>query len=257
MKSFIPLLLILFVSCSQKQPVRNDNNDKPIKVEKLVKQFKKIIGNNDKEKLSRQILYPLNREHPLPEVVDKEDFLKRYDEIFDIDFRNVILNSKQEEWETVGSRGLMFDNGSLWLDFSGRVFAVNYQSKAEKQKATILLDRQATEIHESLKHFEKPVLELETARFKVRIDDMGDYHYRYASWSEESLTTEEPDLVLTGGEIQYQGSGGDYLFEFKNGEYRYVVMTNKMGPNGSAPAMLKIYYRDKETLTNDAIKFKD
>ncbi len=251
---FIPLLV--FTSCSPKL-VKNDNNSASYDELTLVEQFVSLVKNDDRKKLSGKVLYPLPRTHPLLPVADKQDFLNRYDEILDADFRQMIVSSDPvKDWESVGAKGIMFNRGKLWLDFSGSLFAVNHQSEAEKAQIAEIMIGQNLDLHESVRVYEKAILELKTKSYQVRIDNLGSYNYRYTAWSINKDTKEEPDLILKEGQKHYEGSGGNSRYEFKNGKYRYEVFIIRLGANDSPPAILNVYEGDKKIVSEDAVFFK-
>ena len=258
MKHILPLLFIFLFSCSQKPLVKNDNNSKPFDKIALAKEFINLVKKNDKKAIANRILYPLNRQHPLSEVQNKADFLKRYDEIFDANFRNMIATSDpKKDWDDVGSKGIMFKRGKLWIDFSGQLFAVNYQSEIEKEKAAAILMEENRHLHSSVRIFEKPVLEMETKSFKIRVDNVGDYNYRYTSWTPDQEFSEEPFLILKNGKMMNDGSGGNHFYSWDNGPRRYEVYVIVLGANDSPPAVLNVYEGVKKVIEEGANEFKN
>lgn len=252
------LLVLLVLSCSPKKIVKDDNNSKPFDKTAIATEFISLVKKNDKDAIAKRTLYPLNRQHPLPEVVNKQDFLIRYEEIFDANFRNMIANSDpSKDWEEVGSRGIMFDNGKLWVDFNGQLFAVNYQSETEKEKISISLTEKNKHLHPSIRVFEKAILEMETKSFKIRIDDLGDYKYRYTAWTTDKKESDKPFLVLQEGTQMRDGSGGNHFFSWDNGPRRYEVYVIVLGANDSPPAMLNVYEGLDKLIEEDAIEFKN
>lgn len=59
-------------------------------IQKLIYTFKK----SNKTKIAELIYYPLRREYPLKDVKNKNDFIQRFDEIFDKEVVAHILKSK-------------------------------------------------------------------------------------------------------------------------------------------------------------------
>jgi hypothetical protein len=109
----------------------------------------------------------------------------------------------------------------------------------------------------SLREFEQPVLIGETDKFIVRIDDLGNLGYRYAVWPKGSQQSSKPELILNKGEIVFDGSGGNYYFNFKNGNYLYKVNVIIMGTVEDPPGLLEIYKSDKLILTQKINDFQD
>ena len=222
--------------------------------QKAVTTFIEQVENQKKTALSRQIRFPFIRQYPIPPLKNSREFMERYVELFDDSLTRIIANSSySKDWSAVGSRGIMLHNGLVWLDENGTLIAVNYQSKYEKHKIEelILLDKK--NLHISLRNFEKPVHILETAKYRVRIDDMGNGQYRYASWPLKSRMTDKPDVIITKGKYKPEGSGGNHRYEFRNLNFIYDCAIIVTGEKNSPPALLKIYKGKKVILTQQAI----
>ena len=222
--------------------------------QELKKQYQDVISNfidcfktQNKEKLSNLISFPLKREYPIPDIKNKQEFLKRYKEIFDDNLTQMIVKSKPtKDWCEMGWRGLMFLNGDIWLETNGKLIAVNYQSNFEKLKLLELIDADKLSLHESIRKFERPEILLETSKYRIRIDNLGNNIYRYASWLINSKMSDKPNLVLLNGKFVFDGSGGNGSYVFKNGDYIYECGIILMGEKGSPPADLTISKGGKE-----------
>ncbi|WP_316634800.1 hypothetical protein [uncultured Flavobacterium sp.] len=239
----------IFIFCSQ----LTFSQDLKPEYQKFVKSFIANVKANNREGVSKFISFPLKRDYPIPEVKNKADFIKRYDQIFDATLKNGIIKSNPaKDWEEVGWRGIMLYSGTLWIDTNGKVIAVNYQSKFENDLKNKLVVAEKSKLHPSIAKFETPVCILETSKFRIRIDDLGNDNYRYASWSIKKPMSEEPDLVITNGKWVADGSGGNSHYDFKKEVYVYECYIIKMGEDGSPPAILTIYQGDKVILEQDA-----
>ncbi len=221
--------------------------------QKVVSDFINCFKLQEKEKLSNKFSFPLNREYPIPEIKNKQDFLNRYNEVFDDSLIKMIINSKpSRDWSSMESEGIMLLNGQLWLDEEGNLIAVNYQSKAERKKRDELIEKEKIDLHESIQEFKKPVKILETAKYRIRIDKLGNENYRYASWPIQKKMSDKPDLVLENGKFIRDGSGGNHSYEFSNKDYTYECSIIVMGEESSPPALLTIYKGEKEILSQKA-----
>ncbi len=243
MKRQITLIaLILIFKLGFSQELKKDDYE-------TVKTFVDYIKNNDIDKLKTIIAYPLKREYPLSDIDNEIEFEKRYNEIFDDSLKNKIISSNiGTDWSTVGWRGIMLNNGDLWLDYDGRLLSINYQSGFERDKRIELIENDKISIHESLKDFKEPILIIETKKFKIRIDKLNNTKYRYASWSIDSKMSEKPDLIIKDGNWIPEGSGGNHRYEFINGNYKYDCIINVLGADDTPPAELVVYQDDKEIL---------
>ena len=74
-------------------------------------------------------------------------------------------------------------------------------------------------LHPSLQHYYELSTYFITKGFRVRIDQMPDGSYRYASWPRSRETSTKPDLIIYGG--RYDEAQSCYLFE--NDGYIYKV----------------------------------
>jgi hypothetical protein len=211
-----------------------------------VVRFINSIKSQNKDELLALISFPFEREYPIPEIKTKRAFLDRYNQVFDDSLTKMIVNSDPaKDWSTVGSQGIFFLDGAIELDYEGNLLAVNYQTKFERDQREELIKIDKQNLYESINGYKQPVCVLETAKYRVRIDDMGNMNYRYVSWPLNCKMSDRPDLILENGEYVPEGSGGNHSFEFKKGEYVYECSIIVMGEDNSPPALLTIYKGDK------------
>ncbi|QSW91349.1 hypothetical protein J0383_11230 [Flavobacterium endoglycinae] len=220
---------------------------------KFLKTFIDDVKNDRKEAIANNISYPLHRENPIPSVKNKAEFIKRYSQIFDANLKKEISSSNiDKDWSEVGWRGIMLNNGTIWFDTDGKLKTINYESKYEKDLKAKLISSQKNKLHSSIAKFKEPVYILETSKFRIRIDDLGNQNYRYASWSIKKGMSEKPDLIITNGKWTADGSGGNGKFEFKKGAYVYECYIIVLGTSDAPPATLTIYQNKKEILAQNA-----
>lgn len=245
-RRFTFLLLILLINTAFAQELKEEYRD-------LATTFINAVKNDDTEKLKTLVKYPLNREYPIPDIKDENDFVERYDQIFDDILKNIIINSKlDKDWDAIGWRGIMLYSGVLWIDYDGKLIGLNYQSKTEEDLLKTLLEEDKNSLHNSLVDFKRPEVILETKKFKIRIDQLNNDLYRYASWSINSETIEEPDLVIQDGEMIFDGSGGNHSYKFSNGDYIYECFINVLREKETPPASLAVYKNEEELLFESA-----
>jgi len=227
--------------------------DLSVKSQKVIRNFIETIKTKNKDKIANQVIFPLEREYPIPEIKNKNEFIKRFNEIFDNKLINDIVNSKiKKDWSEMGWRGIMLLNGEVWLNYEGELIAVNYQSKVEKKNLEELINTEKNSLHESLRNFKRPICILETSKYRIRIDDMGNEKYRYASWKLQQNKNDKPELVLQNGEFQADGSGGNHSYIFKSGNYVYECGIIEMGEDDAPPADLTITKGGKEMVYQKA-----
>lgn len=248
MKRAILTVLFLFFA------VNSNAQDELSKEHKeIIADFVSYFKNNDRKKLATLVVYPLKREYPISSIKNKEEFLKRFDEVFDSKLIAMIVNSDMsKDWNAVGWRGIMLGNGSVWIDYDGTLLAVNYQSDAEVKKKTRLIELEKTNLHSSVKKFNNPVCILLTKKYRIRIDEMPNGKYRYASWKITTQMNDKPDLIIENGAFFSLGSGGNHYYKFKNGKYIYECGIVLIGEDGSAPAYLAVSKDGNEILNEPA-----
>ncbi len=218
-----------------------------------VVEFINTIKNKKQVLLDSMIRYPLSRQYPLPDIKEKTEMGQRYNEVFDEPLLQKILNSDPaKDWSDVGWRGIMLNNGELWIDYDGSLLAVNHQSAWETKKRHELIEADRNRLHPSLQKYVEPICILRTKKFLIRIDDLGNYNYRYASWPVNKTMADRPDLVISKGELIFEGSGGNHHYQFKKGRYTYECGIVIMGEDDSPPAYLAVTKGKKEILTQDA-----
>jgi len=215
-------------------------------IQKLINSFK----TKNKTKIADLIYYPLRREYPLKDVKDKNDFIQRFDDIFDKEFVDHVANSKMNDWSEVGWRGIMLDDGALWIDDEGKIMTVNYQSSKEKQLLVNAIQADKNQLPKSLQDFEKPSYLIFTKNYKIRIDEKADGVYRYAAWKIKNQKS-EPDIIIENGVWEFQGSGGNHTITFENEGYIYIVSINIIGADDTPDATLEILKQDKKIFRED------
>jgi hypothetical protein len=222
--------------------------DKVASIRKVIDLFKL----NDIEKISNIIRFPLCRQYPIPSIKDKKEFTKRFNEVFDKILIEKIANSKIEQWTEIGWRGIMLDDGVLWMANSdGIITAVNYQSDLEKKLWGDLIAEEKENLFISLKNFEKPIFKIKTRNSLIRIDQLINNYYRYASWKIGEVQSSKPDIIIDNGELKYEGSGGNHVITFVKGNYTYRIYRNILADENSPDITLEVEKNGEVILTED------
>jgi hypothetical protein len=245
-------MLFLMLTCFTLNSSGQLSSDKD---KRIVAYFIKLVKTQNVGKLADQVNYPLRREYPIPAIANKQEFIKRYKQIFDDSLRNVITHSDQiKDWSQVGWRGIMLLQGVLWID--GKLTSINYQSATEKKLRDKLIADDKSRLPATLRDYRNPILYMETPKFLVRIDEMADGKYRYASWSRGVDIKSKPDLVINNGTWTPDGSGGNHYYRFTSGHYQYDCVINIIGERGSAPGELKVTKSGQEILKQKSTLLK-
>lgn len=257
---FISILTSVLISCNSDSSKSKKNNPHKKSVgagEDFIRAISKeqeqeillliqLFKKNDVDRIVDRIAYPLHRDYPIPAIENKEQMRTRFYEVFDEKLITEIASSNVDDWSTVGWRGIMLDQGIVWLsDDAKSITGINYQSSDEKVIYDKLIETQKAYVHESISRFKRPVLSLITSNYMVRIDEMSDETYRYSSWKLGVKQTEKPDLILTNGVLDFSGSSGNHVYTFTQGKFRYRVYRNLLGEGNYSPVRLEVEKEDK------------
>ncbi|MCZ4320239.1 hypothetical protein O4H26_14695 [Aequorivita viscosa] len=239
------IVLAVQIGYAQSEPL---TAEKAASVNKVIALFKA----KNIDEIAKTVKYPLNREYPVPNIKNENEFKRRFDEVFDETLINLIANSKTTDWDEVGWRGIMLGSGEVWLDSeSGKIKAINYESAAEANHKEALISYEQEHIHSSLKTFESPTYRIETKNYLIRIDYLGEGKYRYASWKAGAGEASKPDLVLKNGVFEASGSGGNHAISFKSGNYAYIIHRTVIG-HGDEPEVALEVQKDGKAILNQA-----
>jgi hypothetical protein len=177
----------------------------------------------NKRVIAATVLYPFEMSEPVADIKNEAEMLIRFDEVFDTDIIQEVGNSSLADWKIMGAKGIMFKQGSIWATDFGKLFRIRADTLVAKAVLDNTLQAYRLTLHPSLREFKEVRLEWTLERFKIRIDDLGEKGYRYAAWPSHKSQLEQPDIILEGGTVHYEGSAGYHSYEFKNGKYNYSV----------------------------------
>lgn len=106
-------------------------------------------------------------------------------------------------------------------------------------------------IHSSLKAFRLPTYKIKTKNYLIRIDELENEKYRYASWKVGDNQSSKPEIVIQNGTIEFGGSGGNQVNTFVNGKYTYKVYRIILREGDSPEIRLSVEKDGKAILTQD------
>lgn len=84
------------------------------------------IRTDNKQLLAKHVAYPFELDYPLPPIMNANEFVYYYDCIITKEIKNSMKHATLHDWETVGWRGVMFDNGQVWLHDYLHITGVTY-----------------------------------------------------------------------------------------------------------------------------------
>lgn len=248
------ILLVLLCFLSFNISYASDNNDTAVAVNK----FKKAVKTDNPKIIADYVEYPFERRNPLPDIENEEEFIKNYEMVLDDELKQAINNSKLEDWESVGWRGIMLYSGMLWINEKGKLVAVNYKTAKELDYAKKWEQKDKQTIYEPLRQYDKKLYIFKTDTKYGRIDQINtgdDYRsqYRLALWDKNGNMAVKPEVLVGDGNVEYQGSAHNTEYHFKSGEYEYIFFVNYVGPADMVPYELRIYKNAAEIDYDNAI----
>lgn len=205
-----------------------------IKSKSPLKRLAKAIVDGDAATVADFVSYPLKRPAPIPPIKNKKEFIAYFPILFDKTFRKEMRDGTfEDDWDEVGWRGVMYGNGEFWVDGTlyegGKIYAVNYNSKAEHELRIKLMDEDKKTLHKSLWDDEfTPVSSFETLDGKIagRIDDIDGEKFRIALYEKPVHAGDKPKEVFYACTI-YEGSGGNHYY--LDSKWLHVVSINVVG----------------------------
>ena len=239
------LLLILCLVLNLNVAHANDvAENEPSETNVAVQKFKDAIKTNDPQIIAKYVVYPYKTRTPLPDIKNETDFIKNHDLILDDNLKQIINDSKPENWASAGWRGIMLYEGLVWISADGKLEAVNYRTKKERDYAAKWYENDKQTMYESLRQYDKNVYIFNTDTKLGRIDEIETENgekYRLALWNKDEQMSAKPQVLVSDGTVKYFGSANNAEYYFKSGEYEYVFSVTKVGSMDMVPYELGIY----------------
>ena len=209
-----------------------------------VARFLEAFRSEDRNDLAALVDFPVYRGYPVVAPIEREEFGARFDDLFTDKLTRFIAASDPDDWQVDGWRGISLRGPSdtwVWLHHDGSLRGVYGGWPAEWQAEwNRLIELERGQLHVSLRAYERPILEWDTERHRVRIDSLGGGSFRYASWPAGVHHRRKPDLILLGGRVFGHGGCGNHQYDFPVGQYLYQVRVHRCA--GSAgPGELFVY----------------
>lgn len=235
-------VLLLFVSFNGLAKDLTDAQKKAIST------FISLVDNRDWIGISETISYPFKRTHPLEDIGTKEDFLSKQNELFDDSLINLITNSHPDSnWHVIGTKGLRFMKGEVWLDNTGALIGVEYQTEMTKsmESEMIRADREALPVF--LQEYDRPVLTMDAGKWVIRIDLVKGMSYRFVGWIQGNRNPNRDAVeIIFNGFLEYQGAGGNHTYTFTNDLGTFVCYINETREEGQPEGELVLFRDGKE-----------
>ena len=217
---------------------------------KLIGAIMKSIADGDAKTLASLTKDPRERRDPLRNITSFSDMVKRFDLVFDQNFRDRMKSSKASDWHSYGWRGYsMGDDNALWVYDS--LYAINYYSAQEQALYDQLVKKEMGSLHKSLRgdgwfpfccyknktdgsivrvdirarkmlkeenlHKDGVALQYpQLQAFKIR----GDEEFRLSIYPQINNLDEKPQITSIG-HVEIGGSANMMDYVFKNGNIEF------------------------------------
>lgn len=218
------------------------HSDSPNKQDRhpLIDDLKRLFDPLDKEAVAQQIHYPILIKYPL-EIRNEAELLEHWDLIFDDKLVSRITDSSISDWSRVGWRGVMLDNGAVWVnEGSGKIRTTVYTTDKAQRLFEAFTENLKKKLHPSVAEYGTNKMDLISTRYRLRMDWLDDDVLRLALWESGKDISNEPKVVLMSDDWRYEGSAGYFYATFRKDGLRYEYT-----PYGKHLPMLSIYQGDE------------
>jgi len=97
------------------------------------------------------------------------------------------------------------------------------------------------------------ILVWRTESHLIRVDVTGDSDYRLAMWSSDGHRP-VPDMVIAGGTVNFDGTGGNYYYQFEGSGVTYRCYVVMLGTAESPPGYFTVLNARKEILREPVLE---
>jgi hypothetical protein len=190
--------------------------------QQLIRSFIAAVRNNNKLEIVKFVKYPLTRRYPLPDIKNETEMLEKFDIVFSEEILDKIANSSIEnDWSTVGWRGIMFNRGAIWMDYDGTLYGIPLSDK-EIEIQGCLIEQERTRLLPEFRNFIQPCGTFKSETYLIRIDKINENDYRAILWETRKQQSDNPDIVLIGTR-EVKGSMGNVWYKFYDYPYLYLI----------------------------------
>jgi hypothetical protein len=223
-------------------------------IKKNFQKIVKLIRADSISELVNQINFPLSRPNPIPDISTSHDFVLYAPILFDSSFKIKLLSYNDSDvFEHHGYYGLVGGpfSGDIWMDENGMIRSINYHSDAELKLQAKLTHKIQNKIYPSVKMWKENIYVCETIKFLIRVDLLDNDEFRYVAWNKPKTITEKPDLILSQGVQEFQGTMGGVTYTFSNGQYYYQIDQRDMAESEDQIGLFLRIFKNKKDLEEE------
>ena len=170
------------------------------------------IIKGDCDALAAVTHFPIWRPYPEKDIANKEELKALFHVFFDDKIRRNLKRFTAADWEQVGWRGYMLNNGEyLWADDFGKLSTICYQSAALGKMRKSLYKEELQNIEEASGWIPEICFVAADSSIFIRIEDYDNAKRLHLFFRD--TTIQASNLIFNGAAVS-EGSGGNisYLF---------------------------------------------
>ncbi|MDE6523715.1 MAG: hypothetical protein K2L17_12925 [Muribaculaceae bacterium] len=208
---------IAFTSCHDAK-AEKDNDDSSYAEQRpdaALRELMRSLAENDAPGFAALCVYPIPRPYPLKAIDDSISMVDYFPIIADDSLRELMRNSKVEDWESYGWRGWSVgDSRPIWYDEGIQI--IDYVSPAESGLQKILAREEIMSLAPQFREGWTPVMTLiEIDGDKVFRIDSKDDSYRLMGFENPEKMRDVPTILMTGA-VSKEGSAGYATYTFSD-----------------------------------------
>lgn len=97
-----------------------------------IRRVARALATRDKKALAKMIMYPMWEPYPIKNIENEQEFIQNFDCLVTKDISEKVDTTSLFGWERVGWRGIMYDNGMIWLgDYGDQIRSISYTTPEE------------------------------------------------------------------------------------------------------------------------------
>lgn len=197
----------------------------------VLKNFRTItqsIISGDADKLASVTRFPILRSYPEKHITNAEELKAMFPILFDDSIRSALRGYSPSDWERVGWRGYMLNDGYyFWADEDGMLSSVNYESEALRNMRSQLREEERQDLDEAPGWETEICLVATDSSLFVRIENYDGAKRLHLFFRD---TVVMPRHYVFNGSVQIEGSCGNKYYQFPCAEdMLFTVWTSSLG----------------------------
>ena len=184
------------------------------------------LSKEDPVAMSFLVYFPVRVNHQGTTIYieDAATLQARFQEIFPAAVRSTVLNQEPETVFCTWS-GIMYGNGRVWLRATDQRYALSTINLPDKN------DKDRTGRAPQLNFV------CNTEAHRVAIDTDSSRQIRYRAWKVPRSVTDKPDVEISSGTLDIQGTGpcAHRVWSFTTGDTEVTALTHGCSPDSSPP----------------------